>query len=241
LKERLLPRYQSLMDQDADWAPGLQKARTYEQLLLDIILGVLPPGSPIDERNLAVRYGMGLAGVRDALGRLALEGLVVRRARVGTIVAPMDLREIEQAFEVRHMLEARSAGLAARNATDRDVAAIVSAFDGAEAAVAAGDHRAMLAMDRTFHRTLAYATQNLTLARYLVTLQNIATRFWINAMEKQSETAQLADVVLHRAVAAAIAARDPAAAEAAMARIVGEPPSAYGSEPAPTTLAVAGG
>lgn len=215
------------MDQDGDWAPGLQKAKTYEQLLLDIILGVLPPGAPVDERKLAARYRVGLAGVRDALGRLALEGLVARRPRVGTVVAPLDLRQIEQAFEVRHMLEARSAALAARNAGPADVAAIASAFEGAEAAIAAGDFRATLAMDRAFHRAVAYATQNVTLARYLVTLQNIAVRFWINAMERQTQAEQLADVALHRAVAAAIAARDPAAAEAAMARIVGEPPSAY--------------
>lgn len=228
------------MDQDGDWAPGLQKAKTYEQLLLDIILGVLPPGAPVDERKLAVRYEVGLAGVRDALGRLALEGLVQRRPRVGTVVAPLDLREIEQAFEVRHMLEARSAGLAARNATDEDVATITSAFDGAEAAIAAGDFRATLAMDRAFHRAVAYATQNVTLARYLVTLQNIAVRFWINAMEKQSPAEQLADVALHRAIAAAIAARDPAAAEAAMGRVVGEPPSAYPPQIKAATKAAVG-
>jgi DNA-binding GntR family transcriptional regulator len=217
------------MEQDpiGDWSPGLQKAKTYEQLLLDIILGVLPPGGLIDERKLAARYDVGLAGVREALGRLALEGLVVRRPRIGTMVAPLDLREIEQAFEVRHLLEARSAGLAARNARASDVAAITQAFDGAEAAIAAGDFRAMLAMDRAFHRAVAYATQNPTLARYLISLQNIATRFWIYAMERQDPQAQLADVALHRAVAAAIAARDPVGAEAAMARIVGDPPSAY--------------
>lgn len=217
------------MEQDpiGDWAPGLQKAKTYEQLLLDIILGELPPGGLIDERKLSLRYGVGLAGVREALGRLALEGLVVRRPRVGTMVAALDLREIEQAFEVRHMLEARCAGLAARNARAADVTVIVAAFEGAEEAIAAGDFRAMLAMDRTFHRAVAYATQNPTLARYLISLQNIATRFWIYAMEKQNPDEQLADVVLHRAVAAAIAEHDEAAAEAAMARIVGEPPSAY--------------
>lgn len=215
----------------ADWDPELQKAKTYEQLLLDIILGALPPGDPVDERKLSLRYGVGLAGVRDALGRLALEGLVVRKARVGTVIAPIDLKEIEQAFEVRHLLEARSAALAARNATEAEVATILGAFEGAEEAIARGDSRAMLAMDRTFHRAVAYATQNVMLARYLVALQNIATRFWINAMEKQTEEGQLADVVLHRAVAAAIAARDPEAAELAMSRVVGEPPSAYPLQP----------
>ena len=113
---------------------------------------------------------MGLAGVRDALGRLALEGLVVGRPRVGTMVAPLDLREIEQAFEVRHLLEGRSAALAARNAGPQDRAAITSAFDGAEAAIAAGDFRALMAMDRAFHRAVAYATHNATLARYLIAL-----------------------------------------------------------------------
>src|SRR5580698_5172785 len=103
------------VSRDGDWSEGLQKARLYEQILLDIILGELPPMSVLDERALAARYAGGLAGVREALGRLALEGMVVRRPRVGTVVAPMDIREIEQALEVRAMLEARTAALAARN------------------------------------------------------------------------------------------------------------------------------
>ncbi len=59
-------------DPFGDWAPELQKAKTYEQLLLDIILGTLPANALIDERKLATRYGVGLTGVRGALGRLAL-------------------------------------------------------------------------------------------------------------------------------------------------------------------------
>ena len=98
-------------DPFGDWAPELQKAKTYEQLLLDIILGTLPAGRP-DRRAQArgpVRSGAG-RGARRA-GPPGAGGLVVRRPRVGTMVAPLDLREIEQAFEVRHMLEGRSAAL----------------------------------------------------------------------------------------------------------------------------------
>jgi DNA-binding GntR family transcriptional regulator len=211
---------------DGDWAAGLQKARVYEQILLDIILGELPPMRVLDEKALAVRYAAGLAGVRDALGRLALEGLVVRRPRVGTVVAPLDIREIEQAFEVRYMLEGHTAALAARNAKAEDVASITRAFDGAEAAIAAADFRAMLSMDRVFHRAVALATYNPTLARFVISLQNVATRFWIWQMEKQSPEDQLKDVSLHRALGAAIAAHDPVTAESAAAKLVGEPPSA---------------
>jgi DNA-binding GntR family transcriptional regulator len=210
-----------------DWAPGLQKARVYEQILLDIILGELRPLGALDEKTLAARYAAGVSGVRDALGRLALEGLVLRRPRVGTVVAPLDIREIENAFQVRHMLEARSAGLAACNATPDDLAAIQGAFDGAEAAVERSDFRALLEMDRQFHRAVAAATHNPMLARFVISLQNIATRFWIYAMEKQSSAEQMADIELHRALAAAIAARDAAAAEACGEKLVGDPPSAY--------------
>ncbi|MEH0194296.1 GntR family transcriptional regulator [Caulobacter sp. CCNWLY153] len=209
-----------------DWAPGLQKARLYEAILMDIILGELPPMRVLEEKTLAARYAGGVAGIRDALGRLALEGLVVRRPRVGTIVAPLDIAEIEHAFEVRRMLEGRTAALAARNHRPEDLAAITGAFDNAEASIAAGDLRAMLAMDHAFHRAVAFATHNPTLARFVIALQNVATRFWIWQMEKQSPEDQLKDVMLHRAMAQAIAEGDPIAAEATCALLIGEPPSA---------------
>jgi DNA-binding GntR family transcriptional regulator len=214
------------VEPSGDWAPGLQKARLYEQILMDIILGRLAPLQVLEEKALAARYAGGVSGVREALGRLAIEGMVIRRPRVGTLVAPLDLGEIEHAFEVRRILEGRTAALAARNHRPEDLPAIVGAFDAAETAIAAGDFRAMLAMDHAFHRAVAFATHNPTLARFVIALQNTATRYWIWQMEKQSAADQMRDVVLHRALAEAIARRDPAAAEAACALLIGEPPSA---------------
>jgi DNA-binding GntR family transcriptional regulator len=208
-----------------DWAPGLQKARLYELILQDIILGELPPMQVLEEKALAARYAGGVAGVREALGRLAIEGLVVRRPRVGTIVAPMDIAEIEHAFEVRRMLEGRAAALAARNRRPSDLLAITAAFAGAEAAIEAGDFRAMLVMDQAFHRAVAFAAQNPILARFVITLQNVATRFWIWQMEKQSPEDQLADVALHRAMGQAIIDRDAVQAEAICHQLIGLPPS----------------
>jgi DNA-binding GntR family transcriptional regulator len=216
---------QNSVEDDGSWAPGLLKARTYEQILLDIILGELAPMQVLDEKTLATRYNAGIAGIRETLGRLALEGLAVRRPRVGTIVAPLDISQIEEAFEIRNLLEGRTAALAASNASAEDIATITGAFQGAETAIEAADFRAMLAMDRSFHRAVAFATKNMMLARYVVSLQNIATRFWIWAMERQTPGDQLKDVALHRELAAAIAARDPLRAETAAIRLVGDPPS----------------
>jgi DNA-binding GntR family transcriptional regulator len=207
------------------WSAGLQKARLYDLILQDILLGQLAPMQALEEKTLAARYAGGVAGVRDALGRLSIEGLVVRRPRVGTIVAPLDMAEIEHAFQVRLMLEAKAAGLAARHHQAADATAILEAFDGAEAAIAAGDLRAMLAMDLAFHRAVAFATQNPTLARFVISLQNTATRFWIWQMEKQSPEGQLIDVALHRRMGEAIVARDAVRAEAFCAQLIGLPPS----------------
>ncbi len=201
------------------------KARLYDRLLVDIVMGDLAPGEPVDERRMAKRYDVGLAPVREALGRLALEGLIVRRPRVGATVAVIDLKAVEQAFEVRRLLEGRSAALAAQNASAATAARIHACFDGAEAAVAAGDTRALIGMDRAFHAAVAEATGNPLLARYLISLQTLAARFWVQAMGRQTPEDQLADVALHRDLAQCIAERDAPAAEAAMARLIGDPPS----------------
>ena len=92
-----------------DWSPQLLKSRLYGQLLVDIIIGRLAPGERLDEQALAKRYGGGLAGIREALARLALEGLVLRRARVGTMVAPLDLMEAREAFAARALVEVECA------------------------------------------------------------------------------------------------------------------------------------
>ena len=112
-----------------DWSPQLLKSRLYGQLLVDIIVGRLAPGERLDERALAKRYGGGLAGIREALTRLALEGLVIRRARVGTMVAALDLIEAREAFAARALVEIECAGLASRFATEPDIAAIRATLD----------------------------------------------------------------------------------------------------------------
>ena len=203
------------------WAPELQKAKVYEQILLDVILGEMAPGGRLDEQELARRYDAGLAGVRDALGRLALEGLVVRRPRAGTTVAPLDLLDVRQAFEALRLIEPHCAALAAQNATPRDVAALRRAFDGAEAAAQAGDSRALIGMDQQFHAALALATRNLTLAKIVIPLQHKAARFWVYSMLEDTEAERLAEIERHLSVVECIARHDPEAAHDAMLNILG--------------------
>ena len=205
-----------------EWSPDLLKARVYEQMLLDIIIGALGPGSRLDEQALAVRYDAGLAGVREALGRLALEGLVVRKARAGTTVAPLDLLEVRQAVEARRLIEPHCASLAALNATPQDIARLTAAFTGAADAVRAHDATALVGMDQRFHAAMARASRNITLARILIPLQHKAARFWVYSMGPDTEVERLDEIALHLQVIDAIAQGDPEAARLAVLRTLGE-------------------
>ena len=203
------------------WAPELQKAKVYEQILLDVILGELPPGSRLDEQELVRRYDAGLAGVRDALGRLALEGLVVRRPRAGTTVAPLDLVDVRQAFEARRLIEPHCAALAATHATPADIAALQGAFEGGKEAARIGDSRALIGMDQRFHAAIAQATRNMTLAKIVIPLQHKAARFWVYSMVEDTEEERVAEIARHLVVVDCIARRDAEAAHAAMLTILG--------------------
>ena len=203
-----------------DWSPELQKARVYEQILLDIILGTLAPNARLDEQGLARRYDAGLAGVRDALGRLALEGLVVRRPRAGTTVSPLDLIELGHALEVRSLIEPHCAALAAAHATPDDLQALEHAFDDGERATRDNDCRALVAMDQRFHAAMARASRNATLAKILIPLQHKAARYWVYSMGADTEQERIAEIERHRVVARHIAAGDAEAARLGTMRLL---------------------
>jgi DNA-binding GntR family transcriptional regulator len=207
-----------------EWSPRLQKSRLYQQILVDIIVGALAAGEHLDENTLVHRYGGGLAGIREALARLALEGLVQRRARVGTTVAPLDLMAAREAFEARCLVEVQCAGLAAANASDEEVAAIRATMDGGEEAVRANDARALAAMDEAFHVAVAAASGNRTLAKIVVTLHHQTARYWLYAMRAPSIEDGYRALAEHRSLADAIAGRDAEKARAVMLTVLGDFP-----------------
>jgi DNA-binding GntR family transcriptional regulator len=229
------------LDMSWDWAPDLMKARAYERILLGIISGELAPGERLDEHDLTRRYDVGLAGVRDALGRLALESLVVRRPRSGTTVALLDHKEVDQVFEARRLIEPHCAALAAQNATQEEICAIRGAFVGAEAAISGRDSLALVAMDQRFHAAVVRASRNPTLARIAIPLQHKASRFWVFAMEYDTPAQRLAEIQRHRAVADRIAQRDAEGARTLMLGVLGAPDAAVVARPGPRAVGARGG
>lgn len=85
------------------------------QLSDEIVSGVLAPGTPLDEQELALRFGVSRTPVREAIRQLSASGLVRVRPHRGAIVALPTPEELDDMFEAMAELEALCAGLAARN------------------------------------------------------------------------------------------------------------------------------
>lgn len=206
---------------DAD----LKRDAVYEQILLDIVCGDLAAGEWVDEAALADRYAAGRAGIRDALFRLSLEGLVERRPRLGTVVTSPSFFELQQVFELRVQIEGQCASMAAQNARPAEIETLSAVFADADKIIAKSDWRTLVRLDRSFHHAMAVAAHNVWMERTLITLHNSALRFWHHSLARRQTSAVKKEIASHRAVAAAIAARDPEGAKTAMRKVLGEFPA----------------
>lgn len=98
-------------------------AHTVEELLRkEIVRGERPSGSRLNEVEIAAAYDVSRGPVREAMQRLARDGLVVIEPHRGAFVKSLDRQELEELYEIRSALEAEAAGLAAMKITDEGIA-----------------------------------------------------------------------------------------------------------------------
>lgn len=83
-----------------------------EQLREDILSGDLAPGTVLSEVALAESFGISRGPIREALGRLATEGLVTIRPRRGAVVSELTQDEFIESYQVREALETLAIRLA---------------------------------------------------------------------------------------------------------------------------------
>lgn len=189
--------------------------------------GEYVPGAQLPtEKVLAETFGVSRAVVREAIARLKADGLIETRQGSGAFVAetPKSLNfrlapggedGLLHVFELRAMLEAAIAELAARRRTDADLAAIADCLQRMDEALAAEVDGSEA--DDDFHLAVAAATHNqyvLRLAEFLGRQFSESRRMaWVDN-ERGLESPRAAQQE-HRRLQAAIAAGDPAAARQA--------------------------
>ena len=119
-----------------------------------IVLGTFQPGAVLREMDLAERFDCAQGTVREALMRLSEEGLVSRRARRDTHVAPASLDDMDELLRIRHDIECR----AARRIIAADDPALLPDLghflQSMRLAALEGDEYALLEQDCQFHLRL---------------------------------------------------------------------------------------
>lgn len=136
-------------------APQKGRAEMVEAALRKaIVLGTLEPGATLRELDLADRFDCAQGTVREALMHLSEEGLVTRRARRDTHVAPASLEDADELLRIRHDIECRAARriIAANDpALIPDLGHMLSAM---RLAALEGDEYTLLEQDCLFHLRL---------------------------------------------------------------------------------------
>ena len=142
----------------------------YRTIKDDIISCALQPGEDISEGVLAARYRMGKAPIRSAMMRLRQEGLIVSRGRQGNAVSAVTLRDVQEIFQLRLVLEVTAVRLAAGKVDAQRLRELNTA---AHASYSPGDkasESAYLRANRDFHRYVAESSGNQRLAALVVGL-----------------------------------------------------------------------
>jgi DNA-binding GntR family transcriptional regulator len=185
----------------------------YETLRKNIIDGTLAPETRLRELEVAAALGVSRVPVRDALGRLADEGLVNKRPHGrGAVVATPTVAEVLEYYEARAGLERLSAKLAATHASADDLAALKSVVADGLAAAEAGDFQTSSRLGSEFHRTIARMSTNGHLLE-LICGYDLKIGWAHAAVARHGGAVRWTE---HVEVLDAIAAGDPAAAATAM-------------------------
>ncbi len=177
----------------------------------------LEPGSVLTEGQLSGEVGVGRTPLREALQRLASQGLVQPLSRRGVAIADINIAEHLVLLETRRVLDRLVAAKAARRATP-DQREILKAHGAAMARAAAShDLAAFMKFDHAADEVIESSCRNSFAARALAPLHTHCRRFWY--MYQQNGDLKKS-ARFHAAVFQAIIEGNEAAADAAAGRLV---------------------
>lgn len=189
--------------------------QAYEILVKRITRLDLPPGSVLAEKSLVEDIGIGRTPVREALQRLAIEGLVVHRLNRGMFVSEVSYSDVQETYEFRSMIDGYACRLAAMRATNAQAEQLMELHHKLVEATRNDDLDLYVDTNREYYRILAEAARNSFIAETIPRIMNLHLRLWfiISARLESWHTIAEAHEVMTYEVADSIAARDPDRAE----------------------------
>lgn len=154
-------------------APGSTLAESLRRRLeAEISAGRYPPGTRLDEQEVAGRYGVSRTPVREAFRLLAAGELVELRGRQGAVVRSIRATALVEMFQVMAELEGLCARLAARRITEVQRARLIATHEGLVAVAPTRDVDAFYEANLEFHEVVYEAARNAFLAERTRALRN---------------------------------------------------------------------
>lgn len=199
---------------------GTGAQRVYEAIRTDIMHLRLKPGAHIEEQALEKRFKVSRTPVREALIRLAADGLVTLLPNRGAQVSQLDISDVPPFFEALDTCQRLVLRLAAARRSEDDLRALEGLNDAFAAAAASLDVVAMSEINHDFHRAIGVACGNKFVRGLYDELLSVGLRlarsaFGTGLAEEAPDKAYFDEVVAqHGAMVDAVRRQDADAAEA---------------------------
>ena len=177
----------------------------------------LEPGSWIDEMKIAEAYGISRTPMREALKVLAAEGLVTMKVRRGAYVTEVSEQDLRDIYHLLSLLESDAASVVATNASDADLSHLQELHKDLESAAVGGapDTERYFALNEEFHQKLLALANNRWRDQMVADLRKVMKLNRHNSLFKQGRVQESLNE--HRAIMAALLARDAATTRERMA------------------------
>ncbi|HEU4702860.1 MAG TPA: GntR family transcriptional regulator [Conexibacter sp.] len=190
--------------------------RVADELRAAIDSGRLAPGARLVERQLSTELGVSHIPIREALARLADEGLVERRPRRGSRVRALTAADFDEISGLRVVLERYVVVRVQERLTERSEAELRKLVDSMIQAAERGDGMRLFELDRRFHEKLWALAEHQMLTGLVAQLRGRINGFLRAANAALESDALLAHARSHADLVDAIASGDPETAKAAM-------------------------
>ena len=180
--------------------------RVHAHLRRRILSNELPPGTVLGEVALARSLGVSRGPIREAIGRLATEGLVTVRPRRGAVVSSLSREEFLEAYQVREALETLAVRLAVSRISEAELDQLQSLIEEMVELADAADVDGFFRANSQFHGTIVAASRNGRLRETYGQLADQMARFRTRSLELRGTLRR--SITEHRAILRAIKAGD---------------------------------
>jgi DNA-binding GntR family transcriptional regulator len=189
-------------------------SRIHADLRAELVSLRRRPGDAISEADIALTYGVSRTPVREAILKLADEGLVEIFPQSGIFVSRIPIAALPETIVIRRALEETTARLAAESVTASQILVLRSLLERQREADAAGDRGGFHQADEQFHAAIAEIAGYPGIWKLILQVKVNVDRFRLLTLPQAGRMAQV--IAEHEVIMSAIEAHDPDVAVAAM-------------------------